>query len=80
MIIMINTILVKYRIVSAVKRMEFVSDRMSYIILRGRSFNIIVSNMHEPSEEKSDDAITLSLQYVRMPKKDFALKCVTNNM
>jgi hypothetical protein len=34
------------RIVSAVKRLEFVSDRMSYIILRGRWCNIIVLNVH----------------------------------
>jgi hypothetical protein len=30
------------RITSAVKRVEFVNDRKSYIILRGRWFNIIV--------------------------------------
>jgi hypothetical protein len=29
------------RIVSAVKRVEFISDRMSYIILRGHWGNII---------------------------------------
>jgi hypothetical protein len=28
---------------------------MSYIVLRGRWCNIIVSNVHPPSEEKSDD-------------------------
>ena len=27
---------VRHRIVSAVKRVEFVSDRVSYIVLRGR--------------------------------------------
>ena len=53
---------------------------MSYIVLRGRWSNIIVLNVHEPSEEKRDDAITLSLQYGRMPKKDFGLKFVANNM
>jgi hypothetical protein len=37
--------------VSAVKRVEFVSDRMSYIILRGRWCNIIVLNVHAPAEE-----------------------------
>jgi len=40
------------RIVSAVKRVEFVSDRLSYIVLRGRWRNIIVVNVHAPSEEK----------------------------
>ena len=44
------------RIVSAVKRVEFVSDRLSYIVLRGRRRNIIVVNVHAPSEEKSDEA------------------------
>ena len=32
---------------------EFVSERMSYIVLRGRWCNIIVLNVHAPSEEKS---------------------------
>jgi len=44
------------RIVSAVKRVEFVSDRLSYIVLRGRWHNIIVVNVHARSEEKSDEA------------------------
>ena len=44
------------RIVSAVKRVEFVSNRMSYIVLRGRWYNIIVLNVHAPSEEKSYDS------------------------
>jgi hypothetical protein len=43
------------RIISAVMRVEFVSDRMSYIILRGHWCNIIVLNMHEPTEDKCDD-------------------------
>jgi hypothetical protein len=41
--------------VSVVKRVEFVSDRMSYIILRGRWCNIIVLNVHAPTEDKVDD-------------------------
>jgi hypothetical protein len=40
---------------SAVKRAEFVSDRMPYIILRGRWCNIIVMNVHDPTEDKTDD-------------------------
>jgi hypothetical protein len=40
---------------SAVKRVEFVSDRMSYTILRGRWCNIIVPNVHLPTEDKIDD-------------------------
>jgi len=46
--------LVRHRIVYAVKRAEFVSDRLSYIVLRGGWCNIIVLNVHAPSEEKSD--------------------------
>jgi len=47
---------VHHRIVSAVKSVEFVSDRMSYIVLRGRQCNITILNLHAPSEEKSDDS------------------------
>jgi len=47
---------VHHRIVSAVKLVEFVSDRMSYIVLRGRWCNIIVQNVRAPSGEKSDDS------------------------
>ena len=46
---------VHQRIVSAVKKGEFVSNRLSYIVLRGLWCNIIVLNMHAPSEEKSND-------------------------
>src|SRR5215470_15793922 len=41
---------VHQRIASAVKRVEFVSDRISYIVLRGRWCNIIILNVHAPSE------------------------------
>jgi hypothetical protein len=40
---------------SAVRRVELVSDRMSYIILRGFWCNIIVLNVCAPCEDKSDD-------------------------
>jgi hypothetical protein len=43
------------RIISAVRRVEFVSDRMSYIILRGHWCNIIVVNVHSACEDTSDD-------------------------
>jgi exonuclease III len=43
------------RIVSAVRRVEFISGRMSYIILRGRWCNIIVLNLHAPCEDEGDD-------------------------
>ena len=42
------------RIVSAVKRVEFITDRLTYIVLRGRWRNIILVNVHAPSEEKSE--------------------------
>jgi hypothetical protein len=43
------------RIVSAVKRLEFVSDRMLYIILRGCYCDIIVLNVRAPPKDKIDD-------------------------
>jgi len=47
---------VHHRIISVVKRAEFVSDRMSYIVLRGRWHNLTVLTVHAPSEEKSGDS------------------------
>jgi hypothetical protein len=43
------------RIISAVKRVEFVSVRMPFIILRGRWCYIIVLNVHTPTEDKTDE-------------------------
>jgi hypothetical protein len=43
------------RIISAVKGVEFVSDRMSYVILRGHWCHIIVLNIHAPTEDKTAD-------------------------
>jgi len=43
-------------IISVVKRVEFVSDRMSYIVLRSLWSNTIVLNMHAPSKKKSGDS------------------------
>jgi hypothetical protein len=42
------------RIISAIKRVEFISDRMSYIILRGRWCEIVALNIHAPAEDKID--------------------------
>jgi exonuclease III len=42
------------RTISAVKMVEFVSDRMSYVTLKGRWCDIIVLNMHAPPEDKDD--------------------------
>jgi exonuclease III len=43
------------RIISAVKRVEFFSDRMSYITLKGHWCDIIVLNVHAQTEDKDDD-------------------------
>jgi hypothetical protein len=42
------------RIISAVKRVEFVSDRMLYITPKGRWCDIIVLNVHAATEDKDD--------------------------
>ena len=41
---------------SEVKRVGFISDRLSYIVVRGRWCNNIVLNVHALSGEKSDDS------------------------
>jgi hypothetical protein len=41
------------RVITAVKRVEFGSDRMSYIILRGRWCDVL--NVHAPTEDKIYD-------------------------
>ena len=46
---------VHHGILSAVKRVEFVSDRVPYIVLRGSWCNIIVLNVYALSEEEMDD-------------------------
>jgi hypothetical protein len=45
------------RVVSAIKRVVFVSDTMSYILvkLKGRWCDIIVLNVRTPTEDKTDD-------------------------
>jgi hypothetical protein len=42
-------------IISEVKRGEFVSDRMSCIILKGHPYHIIVRNVHAPTDDKTND-------------------------
>jgi len=51
-----QVLFVQQSIASAVKRVEFVSDRLSYIVLRSRWCNIIVLYVNAPSEEKSDES------------------------
>jgi hypothetical protein len=41
--------------ISAVKTVEFISDGMSYIILRGRGCQIIFLHVHARTEDKIDD-------------------------
>ena len=41
---------------SAVKKVEFISDRVSCITLKGRWHDTIVLNVHAPSEDKDDDS------------------------
>ena len=47
---------VHHRTVSAVKRVQFISNRVSYTVLSGHWCNIIVLNVRAPSEEKSDNS------------------------
>jgi hypothetical protein len=43
------------RIISTVKRVEFGSDRMLYITLKGQWCDITAVNMHAPTEDKDDE-------------------------
>jgi hypothetical protein len=51
----IQAFFVHKRFMSVVKRVDFVSDRMLYIIVRGRWCDIIVLIVHAPTEDKIDD-------------------------
>jgi exonuclease III len=42
------------KIISAVKRVEFIGDRMSHIILRGRWCDVILLNVHAPTVDRTD--------------------------
>jgi len=42
-------------IISASERVEFITDRMSYITISGRWCDNIYVNVHAPTEDKSDD-------------------------
>jgi hypothetical protein len=50
-----NTTFVHHRIISAVKRMVFVSERTSYIVLRVGWCNVNLFNVRTSSEEKSNE-------------------------
>jgi hypothetical protein len=48
--------LVHQGILSVVKRVEFISDRMSYIALRDRWYDIIVLNTQTRTEDRGGDS------------------------
>jgi hypothetical protein len=50
------------RIISEVKKVEFISDRVSYIILIGRWCRSIVLNVHAPIEHKIYDVKKASMR------------------
>jgi hypothetical protein len=60
-----------HRIVLTVKRLEFVSDRMSYIVLRGNWCNIFL-NVHASSEEKSVDLKDIFYEGIREDVRSFS--------
>ena len=45
---------IQKRIKSYVKKVEFISDRLSYLRVRGRWYDIRVINAHAPTEDKDD--------------------------
>jgi hypothetical protein len=61
-------ILINKRIISAVKWVLFLSDRMSYIILRVSLCDTIVLNVHAPTEHKIDDIVACRLVARRRPR------------
>jgi hypothetical protein len=79
-IINLVQVFVHKRTVSALKRVEFVSDMMSYIILRGRWCHIIVLNVHAPTEDKTDDVkdtfyVGLDCVFDKFPKFEMKIQC-----
>jgi hypothetical protein len=57
---------VHQRIAPTVKRVEFVSNRVSYIVMRGRWNNIVFLNVHTPIEknDESKDSFYEELELV----------------
>jgi hypothetical protein len=49
-----DRLFVHKRILSAVRKVEFISDGMSCIILRGRWCSVIVLNVHAPWDDVKD--------------------------
>jgi hypothetical protein len=70
---------VHHRIVSEVKKVDCVSGRMSYIVMRGRWCNINILNVQAPREVKSDhskDSFYEELEQVfeHFPKNQIKLR------
>jgi hypothetical protein len=57
------------RIILAVKVVESVTNRMSYIILRGRWCDIIILNGHAPAADKIDH-MAASTRYYNVHSKN----------
>jgi hypothetical protein len=64
-------IFVHHRLISTVKRVDFVSDRTSYIVLRGHWCNIIVLNVHAKKKKKSDDSKNIFYEGIREDVRSF---------
>jgi hypothetical protein len=56
------------RIISAVKRVDFVIDRMTYIIRRGRWCHIIVLKVHKTNDVKDSFYKKLERLFDKFPK------------
>jgi hypothetical protein len=54
------------RIISAVKRVEYVSDSMLYIILRGPRCHTIIPNVHALTEDNIDNVMDSWLKYLEV--------------
>ena len=46
--------LVGRRFLSAMREVQFVSDRISYIILKGKLHDFVIVNIHGPTEDKNN--------------------------
>jgi hypothetical protein len=67
-------------IMSEVKKAEFLSDRISYIILKGRWFDITVGKFHTPTEDKIvyvKDSCYEELEsiYDKFPEHEIEIQC-----
>jgi hypothetical protein len=50
------TAVARENLIYLVKTVKFVSDRMSYIIIRGHWCHCIFLNVHDPAEDETDGA------------------------